>query len=237
MTQHICAIEYCNKPAVGRGWCRAHYTRWHRYGDPLASAPRAARALTCTVEDCERDAFKRDLCQLHYHREQRKGSAGQAKPIKERGAVVAHIARRVPSMTPERCETEWPFSRSKGRPAAWDADRQRNVGAVHYAWYLLHGRWPSQLNHTCHDGDCWNPHHVYEGTQQENVRDMMEAGRYRGLSGAASPVARLTADQVREIRARYGGKYGQRRSLAREFGISESTIDGVLKGKTYRDCT
>lgn len=31
----ICTIEDCTSPAYCRGWCRTHYNRWHRQGDPL----------------------------------------------------------------------------------------------------------------------------------------------------------------------------------------------------------
>lgn len=34
-----CAIDGCEKQVLARGWCGAHYKRWHTYGDPLASAP------------------------------------------------------------------------------------------------------------------------------------------------------------------------------------------------------
>lgn len=30
-----CNIEDCDKPVVGRGWCKKHYERWRRYRDPL----------------------------------------------------------------------------------------------------------------------------------------------------------------------------------------------------------
>lgn len=30
-----CAISGCSGKTVGRGWCRKHYGRWHRTGDPL----------------------------------------------------------------------------------------------------------------------------------------------------------------------------------------------------------
>ncbi|MEU1043951.1 HNH endonuclease signature motif containing protein [Streptomyces sp. NPDC005897] len=33
-----CAIKECEAPAVTRGWCNKHYTRWKRHGDPLACA-------------------------------------------------------------------------------------------------------------------------------------------------------------------------------------------------------
>lgn len=35
MNEGICTIHGCKKPAKSRGWCRMHYTRWYRYGDPL----------------------------------------------------------------------------------------------------------------------------------------------------------------------------------------------------------
>lgn len=31
----ICSIKGCGKPQKTRGWCRAHYHRWRRHGDPL----------------------------------------------------------------------------------------------------------------------------------------------------------------------------------------------------------
>ena len=31
----LCSIDGCNKPTVGRGWCRKHYSRWYEHGDPL----------------------------------------------------------------------------------------------------------------------------------------------------------------------------------------------------------
>jgi hypothetical protein len=30
-----CSIEGCCKPARAKTWCRMHYARWYRYGDPL----------------------------------------------------------------------------------------------------------------------------------------------------------------------------------------------------------
>jgi group I intron endonuclease len=31
-----CEIDRCPEPVVARGWCRTHYQRWYRHGDPLA---------------------------------------------------------------------------------------------------------------------------------------------------------------------------------------------------------
>ena len=31
---NTCVIDGCEKPVHGRGWCKAHYIRWERHGDP-----------------------------------------------------------------------------------------------------------------------------------------------------------------------------------------------------------
>lgn len=234
--QRTCAVQECGNPAHTRGWCRLHYQRWYRHGDALWTPTPPIRPLTCTVDGCVRDNHKRGLCTLHAGRYYAKGSVGPVEPIKEQGSVAAHISRQVPLMRPATCRTDWPFSRQKGRPAAWDAVAKRNVLAVHYAYRILHGHWPKQLNHICHNGECWNPYHVYEGTQRENMQDMVEAGRHGGKRGVDAAGARFTCEQVREMRDTYRGRYGERVALARKHGVSTSTIASLLRGDSYSDC-
>ena len=31
----LCSIEGCGRPVDARGWCKAHWKRWRRHGDPL----------------------------------------------------------------------------------------------------------------------------------------------------------------------------------------------------------
>src|SRR5258708_13924770 len=35
-----CSEPGCHKPVVGRGWCRTHYNRWWKHGDPTVVLPR-----------------------------------------------------------------------------------------------------------------------------------------------------------------------------------------------------
>ena len=54
----ICSIEGCGKRAHGRGWCGAHYGRWLRLGDPLASRPvRRDKATTGEIDTFIADAL------------------------------------------------------------------------------------------------------------------------------------------------------------------------------------
>lgn len=39
MTKPTCSIEDCAKPSRYRGWCEAHYRRWHRTGDASHTPP------------------------------------------------------------------------------------------------------------------------------------------------------------------------------------------------------
>lgn len=145
-----------------------------------------------------------------------------AAPAKE------HVQRLVPTTTPDECLTDWPFSshHQHGRPQIrWEG---RKVSTVHYAFFLLHGRKAQgQLNHTCHDKTCWNPHHVYEGSQKQNMGDMVDAGREVRMN------ARLTNQDAEEIRDRYAkGEKG--RSLADRFGVPASTITQIIHNRSYK---
>jgi len=36
--QSICSVSGCNRPANARGWCKRHWRKWRRHGDPTATA-------------------------------------------------------------------------------------------------------------------------------------------------------------------------------------------------------
>ena len=86
----------------------------------------------------------------------------------------------------------------------------------------------------CHDCDvraCWNPEHLFPGTQEENNADAWAKGRASKpprVAGEEHAKARLTDAQVAEIRTREGE---DQRALADEFECSQSTIWRLLHGK------
>ena len=64
-----------------------------------------------------------------------------------------------------------------------------NVRAHRASWYLKYGVWPSlNLLHECDNRRCVNPDHLKEGTQKQNLQDMVKRGRYgdrKRMSGEA----------------------------------------------------
>lgn len=78
------------------------------------------------------------------------------------------------------------------------------------------------LDHLCRNRWCVNPDHLEPVTQTENIR--------RG------PATKLTADQVREIHGRLKiAKRGERKIIARDFGISVVHIKEIKKGWSWKD--
>jgi hypothetical protein len=84
------------------------------------------------------------------------------------------------------------------------------------------------------DGDKLNNHYsnLRWATVAENNRDTVRHGR--APCGDRNPRSKLTPAQVREARARYVGRYGEQSALAREYGVSPSTMRDVLRGAHWR---
>jgi len=74
--------------------------------------------------------------------------------------------------------------------------------------------------HTCDNRPCCNPRHLFLGTKAENNKDRDEKGRHVALLGEEQGGARLTEDDVRDIR----NSLEQQRVLAAAYGVSQSTI-------------
>lgn len=48
------------------------------------------------------------------------------------------------------------------------------------AWFLTYGKWPEKdCLHKCDNRVCCRPSHLWEGTDLDNVRDMVKKGRHR----------------------------------------------------------
>jgi hypothetical protein len=92
------------------------------------------------------------------------------------------------------------------------------------AWMLAHdAAVPDGMYvlHSCDNPPCVNPAHLRLGTQQDNANDRVQ--RNRSAIGARNGKARLTADQVREIRRRRASGES-RTSVARAFDINPGTV-------------
>lgn len=65
-TDATCSIGECERGVFARGWCRAHYMRWRRYGDPLTVKNRPGKR--CEIDGCDRPHYAHGWCHAHYRR-------------------------------------------------------------------------------------------------------------------------------------------------------------------------
>ena len=68
MPSKICSI--CGKPHRAKGYCRKHYVRYFKYGDPhyTKNTKRTPMPVKCYAPWCTDNRFARGLCKAHYDR-------------------------------------------------------------------------------------------------------------------------------------------------------------------------
>ena len=93
------------------------------------------------------------------------------------------------------------------------------------------------VRHLCAKGqhrDCCNPLHLVAGTHAQNGQDRVEHGT--SGKGEAHSQAKLTENDVREIRRRYeSGESGETQtSLADEYKVSRGAIESVVRRITWK---
>lgn len=81
--------------------------------------------------------------------------------------------------------------------------------------------------HRCDNPACVNPEHIFIGTHDENMRDMISKGRQSAPRG-------LTDDQVRTIRAAVKGGARQK-DVCDAMGIGSDTVSRIVNYKLYKN--
>ena len=81
--------------------------------------------------------------------------------------------------------------------------------------------------HSCHNRLCVNPNHLRVGTHDDNMVDMVAAGR--SLRGERHPHSFLTASVIAAIRA----ATGYQREIAQRFGVSQSAVSYIKNRKRW----
>lgn len=101
----------------------------------------------------------------------------------------------------------------------------KQMPAHRVAWAIEHGADAGDLMvcHKCDIPSCVRPDHLFLGTNADNIRDMWAKGRRKEPIGEASLNAKLTENEVREIRALrpQGVTAGD---IAKRFGICYSHV-------------
>ena len=86
--------------------------------------------------------------------------------------------------------------------------------------------------HKCDNPSCINPEHLFVGDPYDNMDDKRKKGR--SLSGVKNPKAKLTENEVREIRFRYSlGTYTYE-SLANVYKVGPMAVNRIVNRKQWQ---
>ena len=91
--------------------------------------------------------------------------------------------------------------------------------------------------HSCDVKNCVNPDHLWIGTHQDNMNDMVKKGRHRHRlkprRGEENGQSKLTLEQVKNIRKLYAtGKFSYR-ELAYNFNVCGANIGYIVNKKIW----
>lgn len=111
---------------------------------------------------------------------------------------------------------------------------QKGSSAHRVACIYIHGN-PSSDSmhaaHSCRNRSCVNAGHLRWATSKENMGDKAKDGT-KGI-GQSHPYAKLTKQQVDEIKIRYYLGDSQR-TLGRAYGVHRTNIHRIVSGDTWR---
>lgn len=110
----------------------------------------------------------------------------------------------------------------------------RRCLAHRFSYFLAEGSMPAaNVLHRCDTPRCVRPDHLFLGTHQDNMADMVAKGRARGVRGETNHKAKVTAEQVLRLRARFAAGGITKAALARQAGLSETGLRHILNGTNW----
>jgi len=115
-------------------------------------------------------------------------------------------------------------------------DRAHRITYRHFRGQIPAGMF---VCHSCDVPECCNPDHLFLGTNQDNVNDMVAKGRNSPpprnphVVGSVHPLAKMNEQQVVEIRKLYAQGWTQQ-SLAVKYGVARQTISKVVNNKRFK---
>lgn len=158
-----------------------------------------------------------------------KGEPNKFLPGHRARPFLARFWSKVEVRGPDDC-WEWRGVRYSNGYGIIIVKNHKRVMTHRVAYELANGPIPDGMHvlHSCDNPPCCNPAHLRVGTAQENYQDARLRGRTNPPRGTRSGKAKLTEANVKEIRDIYSLGGIAMREIARQYGVSYSTIHGII---------
>jgi HNH endonuclease len=113
---------------------------------------------------------------------------------------------------------------------------RKSINAQRIAYQLHYGVDPGdrEVCHTCDNPPCCNPYHLFLGTHADNMRDREAKGRANHALGERNHNAKLTWQQVREIRSLCASGM-QTRDVSIPYDVSTVLVNKIARGEIWKE--
>lgn len=192
----------------------------------------------CTIQGCIRVIHARGLCGKHYQRYWKSSGFRKQEIPDPEARFWSKVDTNGP--IPHHC-------RERGACWGWkpplrkDGYAQLRIDGVEvlahrFSWELHNGPVPEGMLvcHHCDNPQCTNPDHLFLGTVADNSADMVSKDRWNGPTGENHPQARLSANDVREIRDRFATGNVSKSQLASEYPVTAVMIGKIVRRERWK---
>lgn len=183
----------------------------------------------CSADGCERDAKTKGYCQKHYLRFLKYDDANYTKRCPPDTPIKDRLIRNR-DVDENGCWIWTGYIEDGGYGVMHVKDVLRRTHIWSYETFV--GEIPEGLVvcHKCDVKTCFNPDHLFLGTLQDNVADMVKKGRT--AKGENHSKAKLKNDQVIEIyKTQFTGLTNTK--AAEMYGVTQSVISKIRNKKIW----
>ncbi len=100
------------------------------------------------------------------------------------------------------------------------------------SFFLHHGKWANPMTcHTCDNPRCVNPTHLFEGTNLDNVKDMVAKKRH--TLGSKNNWATITEKDVEKILSARMTELSAT-EIAKNLNLSSSLVEPIIYGENWK---
>lgn len=179
----------------------------------------------CSVNGCSSKVKSRGYCHNHYEQMRKSGE------LKTKGKNIK-IDFVIDENGCFNC-----ISHSKNSDGYSQMTVKKKTIKIHrFVYEEMFGSIPQGLviRHKCDNPNCINPEHLETGTHADNMMDMTKRGRAVYVKGSRSGQAKITEQDVREIKRLLHKNKMKQTDIAKVYEISNSTLSAIKYGITWK---
>ena len=197
--------------------------------------PYPKRYRKCEFPECGRPHVAHGLCVGHLGQKKRGQPLRTLKPRQPSGLSLEQVVGRLLAKARPEGECLVLYQRNDRdgyAQASWQGEGHKAHRLVLQAHAGAAPEGKRCALHSCHRPACINPEHLRWGSDADNSADAVAANRTAW--GERSGIAKLTEDDVREIRRLLEETSLLQREIAAMFGVARSRIAHVKLGYDWK---